>query len=280
MIADPFHKLAELTEEALITCKAELSMLPDGNLICWHDKNGRPHYYQAYCDLDGTYRRKGIGKKPAVLQAMARKGYLEAAQDILEGNLAAITRAQADYVPCDTEHINARLGKAFAGLPTDQLENTRVALVLLGIDEDMNRRLVQHEQWAREPYERSQKYPESLTLRASNGTMMRSKSELLIAERLARFQVPYRYEQVITVGGCEMAPDFTFQDRNGDEFYLEFCGMMDDPGYVEGFKSRRQIYESAGMCEWNRMIYLFATGNEIDLEEIDEVIQKKIMPRL
>ena len=69
---------------------------------------------------------------------------------------------------------------------------------------------------------------------------VRSKSEVIIADTLARHGVPYRYEYPLKLkSGRDGAfrtihPDFLCLNvRTRAEFYWEHFGLMDDPDYLE-----------------------------------------------
>lgn len=56
--------------------------------------------------------------------------------------------------------------------------------------------------------------------------------------------------------------------------------MMDDPAYVNRQVWKRSMYESAGITEWNNMIYTYHKGNEMDANEVVHVIEDRILPRM
>ena len=63
--------------------------------------------------------------------------------------------------------------------------------------------------------------------RTSRGEMVRSKSEVIIADHLANNGVEYGYEQPLTIKGVTKYPDFTIEDmESGLTFYWEHCGML------------------------------------------------------
>ena len=80
--------------------------------------------------------------------------------------------------------------------------------------------------------------------------------------------------------GYDLAPDFTFPKREGGEFYLEYCGMMDDPDYVNRFFWKRRLYEREGITEWNDMFYLFGESEELDMSVIEGAIRFWVLPRI
>jgi hypothetical protein len=56
-------------------------------------------------------------------------------------------------------------------------------------------------------------YEEKLIHRTSRREMVRSKSEVIIADRLAAHGIDYTYEQPLTIGNVTKYPDFTRRRR-------------------------------------------------------------------
>ena len=73
---------------------------------------------------------------------------------------------------------------------------------------------------------------------------MRSKSELVIADKLHARGIDYAYEQPLVLSnGRTRYPDFTITDYARDvTFYWEHLGMLDDPGYKIRWKRKRAEY--------------------------------------
>ena len=79
-----------------------------------------------------------------------------------------------------------------------------------------------------------------LTLR---GELVRSKSELIVADNLHREGVRYAYERPLTLDGALKFPDFTIDDEDtGTTYYWEHCGMLSDPAYRRRWKAKQQWY--------------------------------------
>jgi exodeoxyribonuclease V alpha subunit len=72
--------------------------------------------------------------------------------------------------------------------------------------------------------------------------LVRSKSEVIIANRLADHRLAYEYEkELIPPGGDERdmrLPDFTIM-HEGTAYYWEHCGMMSDPVYAQKWRDVR-----------------------------------------
>lgn len=94
---------------------------------------------------------------------------------------------------------------------------------------------------------RSMFLEEGLIHRTERGDLVRSKSELIIADKLHARGIGYAYEQPLTLGNGQLRyPDFTIADHaSGITFYWEHLGMLNDPGYRARWKRKRAEYISA-----------------------------------
>lgn len=78
---------------------------------------------------------------------------------------------------------------------------------------------------------------------ALSGDMLRSKSEVIIANMLHERSVPFRYEQPLFAGdGTLRLPDFTITWA-GRTYYWEHLGRLDLTEYTEDWKQKRAWYE-------------------------------------
>lgn len=85
--------------------------------------------------------------------------------------------------------------------------------------------------------------------RTERGDLVRSKSELVIADKLYARGVEYAYEQPLVLpNGRIRYPDFTITDHaRGITFYWEHLGLLDDPGYRARWERKRAEYLEAGI---------------------------------
>jgi hypothetical protein len=93
---------------------------------------------------------------------------------------------------------------------------------------------------------------EGLIHRTERGDLVRSKSELVIADKLHARGIDYAYEQPLALDERRRRyPDFTIADHaRGVTFYWEHCGMLDDPGYRGRWERKRAEYFAAGIKPW------------------------------
>ena len=91
-------------------------------------------------------------------------------------------------------------------------------------------------------------YAENLIHRTEKGHLVRSKSELVIANMLFRSGLDYEYERVLegeTEAG-RLRPDFSFVTADGDLIVWEHLGMMQREDYRKGWEWKRRWYEANG----------------------------------
>jgi hypothetical protein len=93
---------------------------------------------------------------------------------------------------------------------------------------------------------------DSLIHRTERGDLVRSKSELVIADKLFARGIDYVYEQPLELkAGRIRYPDFTITDHaRGVTFYWEHLGLLDDPGYRARWQRKREEYWNAGILSW------------------------------
>lgn len=95
---------------------------------------------------------------------------------------------------------------------------------------------------------------DSLIHRTERGDLVRSKSELVIADKLHTAGIDYVYEQPLVLsGGRTRYPDFTIEDdASGITYYWEHLGLLDDPAYLTHWKRKRKEYLAAGIKPYER----------------------------
>ncbi|MYK81110.1 MAG: AAA family ATPase [Gammaproteobacteria bacterium] len=95
---------------------------------------------------------------------------------------------------------------------------------------------------------------EGLIHRTERGDLVRSKSELVIADKLHARGIDYAYEQPLALtNGRTRYPDFTISDdARGVVFYWEHLGMLDDPGYRARWERKRAEYLECGIVPYDQ----------------------------
>ena len=98
-------------------------------------------------------------------------------------------------------------------------------------------------------------YAEHLIHRTEKGHLVRSKSELVVANMLYQLGIHYEYERVCegTIEPGRLRPDFSFVTADGDLIVWEHLGMMNREDYRRGWEWKRQWYIKNGFIEGQTM---------------------------
>jgi len=110
------------------------------------------------------------------------------------------------------------------------------------------------------------------------GIMVRSKSEVIVADILASLGITAEYEQKLSSKDDPndyRLPDFTVS-YEGDTFYWEHLGMLSVPSYREQWERKRQWYKDNGYAA--RLITSEdGPDGGIDALEIERIARKRIL---
>ncbi|MBL9063255.1 ATP-dependent RecD-like DNA helicase [Tabrizicola sp.] len=90
---------------------------------------------------------------------------------------------------------------------------------------------------------------EGLIHRTTRGELVRSKSEVIIANLLHGLGITYAYEQPFTgQDGSVRYPDFTIEDaETGRRVFLEHLGLLSEPAYRRRWLAKLNWYRSQGV---------------------------------
>lgn len=118
-------------------------------------------------------------------------------------------------------------------------------------------------------------YEERLIHKTAKGEMVRSKSEVIIANALYYNDIPYTYEPDLLVEGRLKKPDFEIKDEDtGITWYWEHCGMMNDPKYKKRWQDKKELYKKNGIEEGKNLIVTEDLDGSIDSDEIQKIIDE------
>jgi hypothetical protein len=107
--------------------------------------------------------------------------------------------------------------------------------------------------------------------------MVRSKSELVIANKLFQLGIPYEYERPYKLPELDKPiwPDFRFADPAGETIIWEHLGMLHKDDYRESWERKLAMYKKEGFIEGET---LFTTRDDerggLDSTSVTEVAEK------
>lgn len=269
-----------------------LSRFPDSRL--YHTtKSGKKKFFKI--PLNRTVTDKiNINAEPQEIKILMQKLYLEAQGKVLNTNLKLTNQFMDSYAEPTMENVVNAMSYHDQQLDFEEIARDIEYGADAGIftqDEvykhqdfiitpQMRSRINSHQSWASSTYNKSTFRPQDLTKITSRNEAMRTKAEVMVAEALYKFEIPFQYERVLPFGNIDYAPDFTFEESTRELLRLEYCGMMHDPEYVRKHFNRLKNYASMGIIPGINLICIYNQDNEINMQEVESVIKYQIIPRL
>lgn len=251
------HKIIQLEAERLAKEIRELEIridnAPKGSLRCHRSgKNGKN--FRWYLIDENDHRVKGKNARRKYISKRTGRPLAE--------KLARKAFDKRKLIACKKE-LNA-LRKYLRSSDASQMPERRFLSEDSGFREllisDMKLIDKELEEWRLADYPRNPYYPENLKIHSSDGTMVRSKSESLIASELSSNGIPYRYECPLVIEGQTVFPDFTIRHpATGKVFIWEHFGMVDQEEYLEHTLKKLRIYFRNGYIPGENFIMTFET---------------------
>ena len=136
------------------------------------------------------------------------------------------------------------------------------------------------ESWLNEPYEGSGIPFGDTEFYTGKDERVRSKSEIIIANALAKYNVPYKYEYpVFTEELGVIHPDFTALNvRKRKQLYWEHLGKMDDVSYARDNTYRINVYQKNGLFLGDDLIITWETSKmPLDVKLVDQLIRHYLL---
>lgn len=204
-----------------------MKILPQGTLRCT-SSNGSDQYF-----VNGKYISK---KEKDYVRKVAQREYDEKLIPSLERVISKLKEVETIYDDRMLENCFQKMCSARKKI---------VAPFIEPMDMKINRFM--NEGYEPSEFEENDK-TEFYTLRNER---VRSKSEMIIADELYRYEIPYRYEKPLILEDWGKSilfrPDFTVMNKKSGKIYIwEHFGMMDNPEYIEKNIRKLDIYEKNG----------------------------------
>lgn len=253
----------------IISIKNHMKNAPEGYMKVSKRGEKRRVYYHMLKDKKNPNKQKMIylshkkEKDRAMMQKLAQKSYYKNILPILENELDALNNMIQNYHPEQKYQLYENM--------TEERKN--LVFNEFATPEEITR------DWENQESQSNTRYQESLRFETSSGEMVRSKSEMIIADLLERNSeyCAYKYEEALYLSnsGIKVHPDFTIMKRSTAEvFYWEHCGMMDDPQYVNMFIEKINKYIMEGIYPGERLILTFESGDRpLDMAVVKNIIQ-------
>jgi hypothetical protein len=119
-------------------------------------------------------------------------------------------------------------------------------------------------------------YPEKLIHRTLTGEMVRSKSEVVVANVLTKLGIDYKYEESLEVAPHDFRlPDFTISYK-GKTWYWEHLGMLNLDYYRKEWEQKKAWYEKHKLID-RVLTSQDGPDGSIDSQSIEKTAKEKIL---
>ena len=247
---------------------SSLKQAPEGTLRISR-KNEKQLQYYIRTDPKDTLGKYINVKNRRIVEALAQKDYDRKVLQASEKEIKLLKSTIAEYKKLDVDNkIVERIIEKFNPGRKELIKALRLS------DSDYAK------QWQNVNYQKksfSDNFPEYFTQR---GDRVRSKSEIIIADLLYKFRIPYRYEYPLLLkksNGDKITvyPDFTCLDvKNRKEYFWEHLGMLDNAEYAEKSIRKLHLYESNGIYTCTNLITTVESSKQpINSRQIEKFIR-------
>ena len=207
---------SEIQKEESLLAKAqdELLSAPEGFLYVRNTGKNFTCYQVVKKDGEATHH-KISGDANKIMQLL-KKHENKTLQKICRNNLRVMKRALRGYTPLSVQTLLPHKHRAIQA----QYSNRRV------------------------PYKKAPFDPQRHIHETACGELVRSKSEVIIANALWHFGIPFNYEELfphLSSSGSRIFPDFTIHCPDGTVIIWEHWGLLDKLGYCE--RNTEKLYD-------------------------------------
>lgn len=216
-------------------------------------KKNKPYYYLVRKNSHGKYEYEYISKKnEEIYRQLAQKEYAMQIKSTVEKNIKLLEHMLRMY---DFEGVHKKYSAVAEGkrsLITPYYSEVECVL----------------EKWENEEYLPNPNYQDGLRYETDKGELVRSKSEVIIANLLNQYSeyIDYRYEEPLNLVNhlriITIYPDFTIiNKKTGQIKYLEHAGMMAEQEYVEDFIWKYNLYIANHILPGKDILFTFESEN-------------------
>ena len=267
-------RLAEL-QNLLFTKKKSYEKAPQGRIRI-SQNGGHPEYYLV--TERGSLRGKYLPHSQKTLaRQLAQKDYDARLIKLLQKEISALQNYMKQT--CN--------GRAIPELYDSLCSARRSLITPVTLTNEQYAARWQDVSWTGRPFA-----PDAPYICTAHGERVRSKSEVIIADTLFRYNIPYRYEFPITLKRINSAdirrdfgrsvtlyPDFLcLNTRTRTEFYWEHFGLMDSTEYSNNAAGKLRLYTENGILAGRNLIITMETQTEPpSIKALEKLIEEFLL---
>lgn len=128
---------------------------------------------------------------------------------------------------------------------------------------------------------KNRSYEVNSPMKSPDGITMKSKSEVIIANRLCAFGIPYVYEERVSFDDGEhfIYPDFiVLNKRTRKQLYWEHFGKISDEDYVTKQQKKLEDYARNNIFPGDGLLVTFESkGRSLNTEYVDLLIKRYLV---
>ncbi len=268
MITVHIDEQLKILDAMIAKAEASLRKGPKGivNVVRCHGTN-QYYFKNASSEAHGTYiSKKNIALAAALVQRDYDREFLAAAS----AERKRLLQMKKNGCERNISFMYESLSKIYE----DSTEGRRVLIKpYLLTDEQYVKK------WEAYEYQGHSFADEVPEIFSEKGERVRSKSEKMIADKLALMKIPYRYECPLDIGkGFSYHPDFTILDiRERKQIIYEHFGRMQDEKYARDALGKIRDYQKAGLRRGENFIFTMESSDcPLDMRLFERMIRERL----
>ena len=245
-------------KQQLYQSKQFLNRAPDG-FLKMRERKVDAVFYRKYRTENG-YLEENISKNPQIVRCLLDKRIQQEVNRRAEKNIILLEDLQESYQSTEQKDILHGLSpayqRAFCRFTAKKLQD-----------------------WASADYPKCEYEPQHLVHETLSGIFVRSKSEVIIANTLFYYHIPFRYEERLSFTGQYFYPDFRIKLPLGGYKIWEHLGLLSKMTYCENTANKLYTYQMNGFVIGKDLI-LTQEDNKGSCNSawIDEVVRTQLLP--
>lgn len=256
-------KRKEYLEDLKKRLEQEMKHFPEGNLRTSKDR-GIPRYFHVLNpnDTRGQYIPKG---NTELAQQLAQKDYAQKLYKKVTAELTDINKFLKRHNSCELEQVHTNMNTYRKELITPMIIPDELFV----------------QAWEQESYNTNPYYPEQRVYPTKKDELVRSKSEVMLADMYYEMGIPYRYEaELVLKDGKKKYPDFTLLKKSTREIiYHEHLGLLDDEEYREANFAKLEEYRKNGIYPGKNLILTYeAEGCYLNIKDVKKMVGEILQP--
>jgi len=269
-VSPKLQKRLSQLNAALLQLKKAQKNQPPGHLRIAQKSAGCNYFYHYTSpdDFNGKYIRKS---QQALAKALAQKDY----------NLKLIKQLEKETQSLNEYLMQSKNGTAIQSLFKDLCPARQPLITPVTLSDEQYTLLWKSITWQGRPLQ-----PDAPQYDTTQGEKVRSKSEVIIADALARYGIPYRYEFPLLLKktskdkkNITIYPDFCCLNiHTRKEIFWEHFGLMDNAEYATNAAGKLNLYEENNIFPGQNLIITIETQKEsLNTKLIEKLIREFLL---